>query len=391
MSSTQSIRLQFIVFALVAASFTNIYLTQPVLPILQEEFSVDIVRASLSVSAVILGIALFNLPFGLLVDRIAIQPIILIGGLMVAAGGLVCAFTENLNVLIASRFIQGAFIPALTTCIAAYLAKTLPAERLNIVMGSYVSATVLGGLGGRLLGGFIHPPLHWRYAFISAAVLILITTLIALKGLPKSPKTANRKHSTISYWQLTKQWRFLRLFLCAMGSFAVFSSVFNYLPFRLVASPFNFSTETITLLYLVYVMGIFMGPISGRVSNRLGSSTALIGGGVIFGAGLAMISLPFIAAIVFGLLLVCIGFFTAHAAAIGALNRKLSSGQGRANALYVLFYYVGGSLGITASGIAYDSGGWERVMMLCGALALIPLIVGYFEYRSEHSDRQVSD
>ena len=26
-------------------------------------------------------------------------------------------------------------------------------------MGSYVSATVLGGLGGRLLGGWIHPPL----------------------------------------------------------------------------------------------------------------------------------------------------------------------------------------------------------------------------------------
>ena len=31
------------VFALVSAAFTNIYITQPVLPILQKEFSVDMV------------------------------------------------------------------------------------------------------------------------------------------------------------------------------------------------------------------------------------------------------------------------------------------------------------------------------------------------------------
>jgi YNFM family putative membrane transporter len=32
--------------------------------------------------------------------------------------------------------------------------------RLNVAMGAYVSATVVGGLGGRLLGGYLHPPLH---------------------------------------------------------------------------------------------------------------------------------------------------------------------------------------------------------------------------------------
>ena len=36
-------------------------------------------------------------------------------------------------------------MPALTTCLAAYLSANLPLERLNVVMGSYVSATVAGG------------------------------------------------------------------------------------------------------------------------------------------------------------------------------------------------------------------------------------------------------
>ena len=185
MADTSYFRLQFIVFALVSASFTNIYITQPVLPVLQDEFAADMVLVSFSVSVVILGIAMSNLPFGFLVDRLPIHPIILTGGILVALGGLICAVTKDLWVLIAARFLQGLFIPALTTCLAAYLAKVLPAARLNVVMGSYVSATVLGGLGGRLLGGWVHPPLHWRYSFVSASILILIATFIAFGWLPR--------------------------------------------------------------------------------------------------------------------------------------------------------------------------------------------------------------
>jgi hypothetical protein len=38
----------------------------------------------------------------------------------------------------------------------------------------------------------------------------------------------------------------------------------------------------------------------------------------------------------------CAGFFAIHAAAAGALNGKLTTSRGRANALYILFYYAGG-------------------------------------------------
>ena len=205
-------RLQFIVFALVSASFTNIYVTQPVLPILQSEFSADMVLVSFSVSAVILGIAMSNLPFGFLADRLPIHQIILAGGVLVAVGGLVCALTKDLWVLIGARFVQGIFIPSLTTCLAAYLAKTLPVARLNVVMGSYVSATVLGGLCGRLLGGWIHPPLHWRYAFLSASVLTLLATFTAVRGLPRTSSETGQQHNSIGFLELMKRWDLLRLY-----------------------------------------------------------------------------------------------------------------------------------------------------------------------------------
>ena len=187
MTNPSYVRLQITVFTLVSAAFTNIYITQPVLPVLQHEFSADMVVVSLTVSAVILGIACSNLPFGFLADRLPIHRIILLGGVCVASCGLICALAHNLWTLIAVRFLQGLFIPALTTCLAAYLSKTLPIDRLNVVMGSYVSATVIGGLGGRLLGGWLHPPLHWRYAFLSAAAMVLVAAFNAFRQLPRAP------------------------------------------------------------------------------------------------------------------------------------------------------------------------------------------------------------
>jgi len=217
MNDSSYIRLQIIIFALVSASFTNIYITQPVLPVLQKEFATDMVLVSFSVSAVILGIALANLPFGFLADRLPIHPIVLVGGVLVALGGFVCAMTNNLGLLIGARFVQGLFIPALTTCPAAYLAKTLPIQRLNVVMGSYVSATVLGGLGGRLLGGWIHPPLHWRYAFVSASIFILIATFAAYRGLPRTSVAIEQQGESTGFLTLLRRWELLRLFFCAAG------------------------------------------------------------------------------------------------------------------------------------------------------------------------------
>jgi len=370
--------LQWVIFLLVSAAFTNIYITQPILPVLQTEFSADMVTTSFTVSAVILGIALANLPFGILADRLPIHPIILIGGIMVALAGFICAITANIWILIGARFVQGIFIPALTTCLAAHLAKTLPAERLNVVMASYISATVLGGLGGRLLGGFIHPPLHWRYAFISASVLVLISTLVGILVIPRTALEKNEKKH-IGFLELVKQPGLMRIFLCAAGSFAIFSSIFNFLPFRLDAPPFSFSTQQITMLYGAYVIGIFMGPFVGRLSNRFGAGITLIGGSVLLGTSLILVLLSWIPAVVSGLIGMVAGFFAIHAAAVGNLNLKLSSGQGRANALYIMFYYLGGWVGITCSGFLLGRYGWNAVIGFCGLLLLIPLYAGYKE------------
>jgi len=370
----------------VAASIANMYITQPVLPVLKSEFGVDMVQVSFTVSAVILGITLFNLPFGLLADRLPIRPIIMAGGTALALGGVVCATSHQMWVLIAARFFQGAFIPALTTCLAAYLARTLPLARLNVVMGAYVAATVVGGMGGRLMGGWIHQATNWRYAFAILAALVAVTTLAACRVLPRRmPEPAGRAEA-IGFLTLLRAWPRLRLYLCAAFSFAAFSSIFNYLPFRLAEPAFDFSTNQTTALYGVYVMGIFSGPMAGRLSSRYGSGTTMIVSTILLAGALGLVMVPSRTAVIIALLGICTFYFSVHATAVGALNRKLAGGQGRANALYVLFYYAGGWLGITVAGMIYKWGGWSAMVAMCLVLMVAPLATGIGEKRSVGDD-----
>jgi len=84
--------------------------------------------------------------------------------------------------------------------------------------------------------------------------------------------------------------------------------------------------------------------------------------------------------------LVTAGFFAVHSAAAGSLNRKLAEGRGRANSLYVLFYYLGGWVGITASGRAYQFAGWRAVAGMGILMLVLPFATGFAEMRERKQE-----
>jgi len=377
--------LQTRVFFLVAATFSTIYLTQPVLPVLGKEFGIGAAEASLSVSAVIFGIALATLPFGLLADRFPARPILLAGGAAASFFGFLCAATTSFPLLVAARFFQGVFVPALTTCLLAFLARHLPSGRLNVAMGAYVSATVAGGLGGRLLGGFLHPPLHWRYAFVASSVLLLLATFDASRWLPREEGPPEGGGEAAGFVALLSRNELLRIFSVAAFACGAFASVFNYLPFRLAGPPFLLPTHLITLLYLSYLVGLPIGPLAGSLGNRIGNGATMAAGSLVFASAVLLALVPSLPAIVAALVGACAGFFIVHASAVGALNRKLSGSRGRANSLYILFYYLGGTAGITASGYVYQHSGWSGVVTFVALLLAVPFAAGVVEMRTEPS------
>ena len=373
--------IQLVVSLAVAAGFATVYITQPVLPVLEHEFGVNASAASLTVSAVILGIAISNLPFGVAADRFPIRRIILVGGCVVGAASLVCAATRSLTLLVAARFVQGLFIPSLSTCIAAYLARTVRVERLDVVMGSYVSASVTGGLGGRLLGGFLVPVEHWRWAFVIAAALLFAITFISVALLPREDLARPAGATPVGFGALLRRPPLLRMFAVGFSGFFVFSAMFNYMPFHLSAPPLSAPIRVVTLLYLTYIVGIVIGPVAGKVAGRLGTGPTLLCGSVVFAASIVLTLVPSLIVAPLSLAGICAGFFGMHAAAVGSLNRRVAESRGRANSLYVLLYYLGGAAGISATGAAYVHAGWGGAVVLGIGGLLVPFGIGLFELR----------
>jgi MFS transporter, YNFM family, putative membrane transport protein len=66
----------------------------------------------------------------------------------------------------------------------------------------------------------------------------------------------------------------------------------------------------------------------------------------------------------------------------------LITSRGRANSLYVLAYYIGGAVGITACGYAYNNFGWSGVVALSIAVLLLPVAIGLVEIMQERKQRR---
>ena len=212
-----------------------------------------------------------------------------------------------------------------------------------------------------------------------AGAILLLAVLAAVRLLPPDHPRARAEPDPAGFLALLARPELLRMFAVGFSGFFVFSAIFNYLPFYLSEPPLHASVRVITLLYLAYVFGIAAGPLAGKMTDRLGTGLTLVCGSLLFAAAIAatlVSSLPLIAA---SLAAICAGFFAVHAAAVGSLNRRLTSSRGRANSIYVLAYYLGAAAGITATGLAYARFGWRGAVALGIAALSVPLGIGVRE------------
>jgi YNFM family putative membrane transporter len=344
------------------------YLTQPILPLLSQEFRIGPARAGLTVSAVVLAIAAAATVHGPLSDALGRRRVMAGAVALLAAATLACAFAPTAGVLIALRALQGLFVPGMTAVSVAYAGDRFPAAELPRVVGGLIGASVVGGLLGRVGAGAVTAHLGWRTAFVAFAAL----TLLAALGLARELQPG--RGGGRGGWGLAargmlghlRQPRLLGAYLVGASLFFGWIGIFTYLPYHLTGA-WRLSTGMVSSVYLVYAAGVVASPLAGRLSTRVGATT-LVGWGLAVEA-LGMFatlagSLPLLVA---GLVVLVLGTFTAQAVVPAFVNQTAASAKGGASALYLTFYYLGGTLGSVLPGLAWQAGGWPAVVACCGA------------------------
>jgi YNFM family putative membrane transporter len=216
--------------------------------------------------------------------------------------------------------------------------------------------------------GFAAERAGWRAAFLVSAGVTAAGAIGMWLELPGSaPARAPWRGALAGMLRHLGQRRLVGGFALAFCLFFGFIAIFTYLPYRLAAPPFRLSTDAISSAYLVYVAGIVVSPLAGRLAARVAPERLMLAGLAVSAAGAAVTLAGSLPAVVAGLLVLVIGMFTAQAVGPSFVNEAAKEAKGGANALYLVFYYAGGTLGSWLPGLAWERWGWAGVVAASGA------------------------
>lgn len=351
------------------AAYADMYVTQPILPLLSNEFGVGAARAGLTVSAVVLAIAAASSTYGPLSDALGRRRVMVAATGLLAVATLACAFAPSFGWLVVLRAVQGVLVPGMTAVSVAYAGDRFSPAALGGVVGGIIAASVVGGLVGRVASGAIAAHAGWRAAFVAFAVVTAVAAVVLGRGLVAGTRGPARG-LVAAYAGMFAHLRDPRLagaFLVGFSLFFGWIGIFTYLPYHLTAPPYALSTAAVSSVYAVYGAGVVSSPLAGRLSGRVPPRRLIAIGlaGEALGMALALARpLPLIVA---GLLVLVFGTFTAQAVAPAFVNATARTAKGGANALYLSFYYLGGTIGSAVPGLAWQSGGWPAVVAVCAA------------------------
>ncbi len=350
-----------------ASAFIDMYATQPLLPELRAEYGASVATVGLTISALTLACAVSAPLVGSLADRIGRKRVIVSAIALLGLVTLGTASAATLPALIAWRFAQGLFMPAILAVTLAYIAEEFPPSVGGRAVGAYVGGNVFGGFFGRYFTALIAARTDWHVAFLVLGGLNLCGAAIALVALPRSRRFVRSAS--------------LGFALRAMGSFArnpiliatdiigasvLFTLVaaFTFATYYLAAPPFLLGTVALGNIFCVYLFGVVASPLSGRLIDRLGHRATLLISVGVSALGICITLVHNVGAIVTGLGLMASGVFCAQAASQGYIGVVARGQRSTAAALYLSVYYIGGGAGAVVPALFWARGGWPATVAL---------------------------
>jgi YNFM family putative membrane transporter len=353
-------------FATVAV-FADLYVTQPILPLLSHEFGVSAPEAALTVSVVVLMVALVSNTYGPLADAWGRRPVMIASCAALSVPTFLCAAAPTFPALVVLRALQGALMPGVAAIAVAWIGDAYAGAALGPAVGSYIAASVLGGLTGRVASGWIASHFSWRAPFLVFGALTLLGAAGMALHLPASPRPGG---ATVggAFREMAGHLRNRRIVGGLVIGFSVFFgfiAVFTYLPYYLTAPPFGLTTAQVSGVYLVYAAGIATSWTAGRASARLGRRTLMAAGFLVAAAAVAVTLTPSLGLVVGGLVALCVGMFLVQGTAPAFVNATATEAKGGAGALYTTFYYLGATFGSVLPGYAWQAWGWPGVVGAC--------------------------
>ena len=365
-------------------AFLNLYSPQALLPALAREFGVGAAEISAIMTAIALAIAL-TAPFtGAVADVLGRKRVITAAMLAVVVPMAGAAWAPDVNALIVWRFIQGLLLPPIFAVTVAYIGDEWPPAEVPGVAGIYIAGSSLGGFCGRFIPGVLHDLIGWRGGFLALAALSLAGALILAWLLPREKSFVRSEDLGASVRQMLRHLKnpqLLATYAIGFGVLFNFIAVFTYVSFHLAAPPYDFSSTVLGAIFVTYLVGTIIAPMTGWMVARLGRRWFILTVIAAWAAGALLMLAPPVAAIVAGLILCAACGMLCQTIATGYVTAIAKDGRSSAVGLYVTSFYVGGSMGALLPGLAWNAGGWPACIAMVVAMLAAMALIAALAYR----------
>jgi MFS family permease len=362
-------------------AFIDLYATQALLPLLAREFAATPGAVSRTISATTFAVALIAPFTGAVADVLGRKRVIVTAMFALVVPTVMVAFAGSLGAIVFWRFVQGLMLPPIFAVTIAYVGEEWP-EEATAMTGIYVSASGVGGFLSRFVSGILAEHFGWRVAFLGLAAITLVCATGAALLMPRERRFRRSRSVVASFGMMATHLTnpaLLATFGVGFGVLFSFVAIFTYINFVLAAPPYSLSTASLGAIFVIYLVGSAVTPLSGRLVERFGRRRLVAFACGVWLAGLAITLVPSLAAILLGLTLCVVCGFLCQSCATSYVAVSVRQGRSSAVGLYVTIYYIGGGAGAVIPGYAWSIAGWPGcVAIVAVVVALLTLVAQLF-------------
>ena len=240
--------------SIIALRFLGLFLVLPVISV----YAINLENSSTFLVGIVIGgyaltQMLFQVPFGMVSDKVGRKKTIIFGLVIFAIGSVICALSSDIYTLIFGRFLQGAgAIGAVVTAMISDVVKEEQRPKAMALMGGSIAASfAISMIAGPTIGAYAGiASLFWI-----TAVLAIASILILVKAVPNPPKISHTYETKSNFSVILRDTNLIKMNITNFLQKGLMTFAFMIIPMVLIN---NFGWD-LKELYKVYAPAMVFG------------------------------------------------------------------------------------------------------------------------------------
>jgi multidrug resistance protein len=267
--------------SIIALRFLGLFLVLPVISI----YAINLENSSTFLVGIVIGgyaltQMIFQVPFGIVSDKVGRKKTIVFGLILFAIGSALCAVSTDIYTLIIGRFLQGSgAIAAVVTAMISDIVKEEQRPKAMAMMGGTIAMSfAVSMIAGPTLGAYLGVEfLFWLTGFFA-----LVSIVILFKAVPNPPKISHTYESKSKFSVILSDSNLIKMNITNFLQKGLMTFAFMIIPMVLIQ---NFGWD-VKELYKVYapamVFGVLAMAPAAIIAEKKGKFKEILIAGIFF-------------------------------------------------------------------------------------------------------------